>query len=81
MVRVVIVVIINQCLKVPDFNLLVAILALYQRVKLHLGEGIHSACCVIFKELLDDLVALEFIRGYAKDLESLLLSDETSFDS
>jgi hypothetical protein len=61
MVRVVIVVIINQCLEVPDFNLLVAILTLYQRVKLHLWEGIHSSCCVIFKELLDDLVALKLI--------------------
>jgi hypothetical protein len=61
MIGVMIVIIIDESLEVPDLYLFIAVLALNERVKLYHWEIPSKVCSMIFKEFLDDLVTLKFI--------------------
>lgn len=60
-VGVVIVVVVNQSLKVSDFNLFSPILCIHERVELQIGLSLHVLVC--FEQLLQDQVVLQVIGG------------------
>ncbi len=74
-----IIVVVDECLEVPYFDLLLPVFALHQRVQLEF-------LCVVLgsvrlHQLLDYLVALKVSRGQAEDVIGLLLSDKPALDS
>ena len=76
-----IIVVVNECLEVPNLDLLVAVLALHKTVQLNHREVTSQIVGVVLKQLLDDFIGLEFVRGNPEDIEGLLLGDEATLDS
>jgi hypothetical protein len=81
MIRVMIVIIIDQSLKIADLYLFVTILAFNQGIELNHGEIARLRGSVTFKELLYNFVVFKFIRGDAEDLEGLLSGHEAALDA
>lgn len=71
---VMVIVVVNEGLEVPNLYLLFAALALHQRVQLDERESLRLH--VVLQQFLDDLVALQLVRGQPQNVEGLLLCNE-----
>jgi hypothetical protein len=83
---VVVVVVVNKSLEVSYFDILTDIIsidALDERVQLNLIklDATIQQFGMLLKQLLNDLITLEVVLSQAKDFKSLLLGDESSFDT
>jgi len=89
-----IIVVIDECLKIANLDLFLSTLTLHQWIKLELRERLGSVAPsskgtqltikeagMCFQKLLYDLVGFEFIVGNAKYFESLLPCDEAALYS